>query len=111
MTNLDNILQSAFKAEKSADLKPGFDKRVLLALNKKKKRAQRLFVFAIAVGALVILGAIAQLAMIFQPQLAAAGGYFPGVIGLALLLLALQILDKRLVKDRMIGLAKDSIRK
>lgn len=107
MTDIDNILQSAFKEGESAELKPGFNKRVLFAIERKKKRAKRVFAAAVTLGACIILGVSVYLAFLYKAQFSAGAGYFQAIIGFGLILVVLQILDKKLVKDRMLGKLKN----
>lgn len=89
-------------SNQGAELKPGFDKRFLRAIERKKKRAKRVFAIAVTLGACIILGVSAYLAFLYKARFSTTPGYFQAIIGFGLLLLLLQVLDKKLVKDRMI---------
>jgi hypothetical protein len=103
MTDLDKILKSAFTNEKGSELKPGFDKRLLLAIARKKKRAKRVFAIYVSLGAFMILSVSGFLMMAYSAQFSVAIGYLQAIIGFGLMLLLLQVLDKKLVKDRIMN--------
>ena len=109
MTDIDNMLQSAFNAEESVELKSGFDKRVLFAIERKKKRAKRVFAIAVSLGACIILGVTAYLVFMYKAQISASAGYVQAIVGFGLILLLLQILDKKLVKDRLVLPSKSTV--
>lgn len=108
MTDIDNILRSAFKDVESDELKPGFNNRVLFAIERKKKRAKLIFAVAVGLGACIILGVTAYLVFMYKAQVSASAGYFQATIGFGLILLLLQVLDKKLVKDRMVLHSKNT---
>ncbi len=101
-TDIDDLLNDAFQRTSDADLKPGFHQRVLLAMEKKKKRAKLIFTLLVGFGAAIILGMTGYFVVLYQTELTASAGIVQAIIGFGILLFVLQILDKKLVKDRMV---------
>lgn len=101
-TQMDDILKDAFSSATEQPLKPGFDKRVLQSIAKRKRRAQLMFTLAIGFVGAIILAVVALLVANYKTEILAAQGYLQGILGFAILLIILQILDKKLVKDKLL---------
>ena len=110
MSKSEEILENALKAEPSFKLKEGFSDRVLKAIRRKELRNQRKLYIWMALGFLVMFGFGVMLMSMFAPDTLISSGIFdlgdqfnrsiPFAIILGLVIVAIQYLDKKLIKDK-----------
>ena len=107
--NLENEIETALKKEPAFKLSKDFSYNVVKALRAKEKRAQRriyfwmLFgiVFMCGSGALLVVGFFPDLLSTFSPE-NQVNSLIPMAVVVGVLVVLIQYLDKRLIKDRLV---------
>ncbi|WP_424961261.1 hypothetical protein [Ekhidna sp.] len=107
---IEDLIDEALKTEPSFQLRKDFKDRVLQVIKRKEKASQRRLYLWMALGTLVIFGfGYATIAYFMPTVLESFGGVtntleqiIPLGILAGVIIFAIQYLDKKLVKDRML---------
>lgn len=107
---IEKLIDEALKAEPAFQLRKDFKDRVVLAIKKKEKASQRRLYFWMVLGTLVIFGfGYCTIAYFIPSALESLGTVSSGTsqlvpiaVLIGLLIMVIQFLDKRLVKDKML---------
>ncbi len=107
---IEKLIDEALKAEPAFQLRKDFKDRVVQAIRKKEKASQRRLYIWMALGTLVIFGFGYGTIAIFLPSVLESFGSMskgttqlvPVAVLIGLLVLVIQYLDKRLIKDKML---------
>lgn len=107
---IETLIDEVLKTEPEFQLRKDFKDRVLQVIRKQEKATQRKLFFWMALGTLVILGfGYATIAYFLPGTFESFNGFDDGVsksiplaVLLGVLIAAVQYLDKRLVKNKMI---------
>lgn len=102
--NVDQIIEEALKVEPQFELGVDFKDRVTKMIKKKERRSQRRLYLLISLGVLVMFGAGAALIQYFGDfkSLSQFDQMGPFAIMIGGLIVVIQYLDKKLVKDKFI---------
>lgn len=110
MKRIEDLIDEALKTEPTFQLRKDFKDRVVHAIRKREKASQRRLYLWMALGTLVIFGfGYATIAYFMPSVLDSFGGasntleqVVPLGILAGVIVLVIQYLDKKLVKDRML---------
>ena len=107
---VENIIEKALREEPSFQLRKGFADRMVLLVRKKERASQRKIYFWIALGSMFIVGAGVGILIYYFPtfyQLVSSGQGFTGMIPIAvligILIVVIEFIDKKLVRDKIIS--------
>jgi ABC-type Na+ efflux pump permease subunit len=106
---IEQLIDEALRKEPTFQLRKDFKDRVIQAIRKKEKASQRKLYMWMALGTLIIIGFGYGVISYFLPSMMESFQGFNGssqIIPLAVLIgvivIVIQFLDKRLVKDKML---------
>ncbi|MEQ9404021.1 MAG: hypothetical protein RIM99_10570 [Cyclobacteriaceae bacterium] len=100
--NIEELIEEGLKSEPVFQLKADFRDRVVRMIKKKEQKAQRRFYLLITAGVVLLLGAGAGILQYFggAGSLSGYDQFIPYAVMFGGLVVLVQYLDKKLVKDK-----------
>lgn len=104
---LEKLIDEALKAELPFQLRGDFRDRIISIIQKKERRSQQRFYLLMALGMLTMSAVGIAIIFFYFPTIFSGSGTMTKILPLAVLigvlLVVVQYLDKKLVKDKMLS--------